>query len=115
MARLNLALELMVRFTDAAIRLMQEKPRNGVLSWYVRIIWDNGDANNIRTPDGGTAWAKGPARGWRAEAIPYPIADREKMNLHFESGIPFRVEYTHGHNFPGGVIDVLRDGLILEL
>jgi len=106
----------MVRFTDDAVRFIQQKPRTvQSISWYVRICWDNGDTNNVRTSDGGTEWIRGNARGWFAEVVPYPVADRDSLKLDFESGIPYRVEYTHGHTFPGGVIHVSGNGLALEL
>lgn len=107
----------MIELTEQALdfinRRRQSIPSAVLLCWYLRIFWDEGH-DHFRFSEGKTAWVKANPRGWNVEIVPGCSSVKEFLK-ESASGISYICENTQGKSFPGGVVDVSEDRLIIKL
>jgi hypothetical protein len=83
--------------------------------WYVHIYWDHGSADNYRSETGETVWMRTEPGGWVVKLVEDTMPAEGELNLPLVSGVKVAAQSFSGRSFPGGLIDVVGEELVITL
>ena len=75
--------------------------------WYLRVWWDRGDVEEVRSAEGGAEFLRGIPHGWSVEPCAYHPLLEQRLSFSIVAGVKVCVELAApaAFAFRGGMVD----------